>query len=173
MKTKKRKTKVVKTRRASRPKAMLGYHFVGPTLSHGGGDVPPLGVWTRPLPGTIRPCHNGYHASRTAFEAIYYAPYGTERMCLVVVRGITKGCIRSDKFCGRSRMIVASADIRDVADLLLKTRAETFWGQRYAASGRSLDQARSLLRDARHYLNTVADQVFADSIAVMRGLGYK
>jgi len=83
---------------------MRAYHFVNETLRDG-LPIPADGEWLEHK-GALVLCESGLHASKSAFDALKYAPGGT--LCLVEVDGeIIKD---SDKLVASRRKIIARRD---------------------------------------------------------------
>ena len=93
--------------------AILAWHFVGATLRDG-RPVPPDGEWLV-HDGPVKMCESGLHASRDAFDALFYAPGNV--LCRVECDDIIEE--ESDKLVCRRRRILRRIDagplLRDYA----------------------------------------------------------
>ena len=83
---------------------ITGWHFTGNRLRNG-DPIPPVGEWIR-AEGTIVLCRNGLHCSKRLMDALHYAP--GEWLHRVELRGELQDGV--DKWVGRERRIIASAD---------------------------------------------------------------
>jgi len=83
---------------------VTGWHFTNDRLRNG-DPIPPVGEWIR-AEGNIVLCRNGLHCSERLMDALHYAP--GELLHRVELRGeLLDG---RDKWVGRERRIIASAD---------------------------------------------------------------
>ena len=86
---------------------ILAYHFLKSDMCSGEGHEPP---WkegeTRTLGGEIVICAHGYHASRTAWDALQFAPGPV--LCLVEVEPVQE---RADKLASRSRRLIKAVNV--------------------------------------------------------------
>ena len=84
-----------------------GYHFTGELLRNG-DPVPPIGEWLE-FSGPIIPCKAGLHISEHSMDALQYAP-GPLLHRVELTGDLQSNGDPIDKWCGRRRRIVASAD---------------------------------------------------------------
>ena len=84
------------------------YHFTGKTLRDG-RPIPPIGEWLV-HDGPVLMCGSGLHASKTAAQALKYAP--GELLHRVNLSGDLKH--DTDKSIGRKRKIIASIDATEL-----------------------------------------------------------
>ena len=86
---------------------ILAYHFLKSDMCSSEGHEPP---WkegeTRTLDGEIVICAHGYHASRTAWDALQFAPGPV--LCLVEVEPVEE---RADKLASRSRRLIKAVNV--------------------------------------------------------------
>jgi hypothetical protein len=83
---------------------ITGWHFTGDRLRNG-DPIPPVGEWIR-AEGTIVLCRNGLHCSKRLMDALHYAP-GELLHRVELLDNLQDG---GDKWVGRERRIIASAD---------------------------------------------------------------
>lgn len=74
--------------------------------SHEGHEPPWKEGETRTLDGEIVICAHGYHASRTAWDALQFAPGPV--LCLVEVEPVEE---RADKLASRSRRLIKAVNV--------------------------------------------------------------
>ena len=86
---------------------ILAYHFLKSDMCSGEGHEPP---WkegeTRTLGGEIVICAHGYHASRTAWDALKFAPGPV--LCLVEVEPVEE---HTEKLVSRSRRLIKAVNV--------------------------------------------------------------
>ena len=86
---------------------ILAYHFLKSDMCSGEGHEPP---WkegeTRTLDGEIVICAHGYHASRTAWDALQFAPGPV--LCLVEVEPVEE---HTEKLVSRSRRLIKAVNV--------------------------------------------------------------
>ena len=86
---------------------ILAYHFLKSDMcSHEGHEPPWKEGETRTLDGEIVICVYGYHASRTAWDALQFAPGPV--LCLVEVEPVEE---RADKLASRSRRLIKAVNL--------------------------------------------------------------
>ena len=86
---------------------ILAYHFLKSDMCSYEGHEPP---WkegeTRTLDGEIGICAHGYHASRTAWDALQFAPGPV--LCLVEVEPVEE---HTEKLVSRSRRLIKAVNV--------------------------------------------------------------
>ena len=86
---------------------ILAYHFLKSDMCSGEGHEPP---WkegeTRTLDGEIVICAHGYHASRTPWDALGFAPGPV--LCLVEVERVEE---HTEKLVSRSRRLIKAVNV--------------------------------------------------------------
>ena len=86
---------------------ILAYHFLKSDMcSHEGHEPPWKEGETRTLDGEIVICVYGYHASRTAWDALQFAPGPV--LCLVEVEPVEE---HTDKLASRSRRLIKAVNV--------------------------------------------------------------
>ena len=86
---------------------ILAYHFLKSDMcSHEGHEPPWKEGETRTLDGEIVICAHGYHASRTAWDALQFAPGPV--LCLVEVEPVEE---HTDKLVSRSRRLIKAVNV--------------------------------------------------------------
>mgnify|MGYP000272883170 CR=1 FL=1 len=86
---------------------ILAYHFLKSDMcSHAGHEPPWKEGETRTLDGEIVICAHGYHASRTAWDALQFAPGPV--LCLVEVEPVKE---HTDKLVSRSRRLIKAVNV--------------------------------------------------------------
>ena len=93
---------------------ILAYHFLKSDMCSGEGHEPP---WkegeTRTLEGEIAICAHGYHASRTPWDALGFAPGPV--LCLVEVEPVEE---HTEKLVSRSRRLIKAVNVeRELREL--------------------------------------------------------
>jgi hypothetical protein len=97
----------------------LGWHFVGNTLRDG-SPVPANGVTLKHTDELIM-CEAGLHYSRSAFDALQYAPGPV--LCRVEMGGVIP--YTGDKGCGSERTIIARHDVTNILRRFAKDQAKS------------------------------------------------
>ena len=92
------------------------WHFLQPDMTAGSGNEPAWTVGeTRTLEGEIVLCQRGYHASKSALDALFYAQ--EDRVaCRVEVGGTVRE--DSDKVCGSTRTLLWALDVQTTERVL-------------------------------------------------------
>ena len=86
---------------------ILAYHFLKSDMcSHEGHEPPWKEGETRTLDGEIVICAHGYHASRTAWDALQFAPGPV--LCLVEVEPVEE---HTEKLVSRSRRLIKAVNV--------------------------------------------------------------
>ena len=144
---------------------ILAYHFLKSDMCSGEGHEPP---WkegeTRTLDGEIVICAHGYHASRTAWDALQFAPGPV--LCLVEVEPVEE---HTEKLVSRSRRLIKAVNVErelrefvaDCAERVLHFYEEAYPGDQRprAAIATARAYARGEATDGE--LNAAADAAYA------------
>ncbi len=144
---------------------ILAYHFLKSDMcSHAGHEPPWKEGETRTLDGEIVICVHGYHASRTAWDALQFAPGPV--LCLVEVEPVKE---HTDKLVSRSRRLIKAVNVErelrefvaDCAERVLHFYEEAYPGDQRprAAIATARAYARGEATDGE--LNAAADAAYA------------
>ena len=125
---------------------ILAYHFLKSDMcSHAGHEPPWKEGETRTLDGEIVICAHGYHASRTAWDALQFAPGPV--LCLVEVEPVEE---HTDKLVSRSRRLIKAVNVERELREFAADRAERvlhFYEEAYPGDQRP----RAAIATARAY----------------------
>lgn len=155
---------------------ILAYHFLKSDMCPGEGHEPP---WkegeTRTLGGEIVICAHGYHASRTAWDALQFAPGPV--LCLVEVEPVEE---HTEKLVSRSRRLIKAVNVErelrefaaDCAERVLHFYEEAYPGDQRprAAIATARAYARGEATDGE--LNAAADAADAAADAAVYAAAY-
>ncbi len=157
---------------------ILAYHFLKSDMcSHAGHEPPWKEGETRTLDGEIGICAHGYHASRTAWDALQFAPGPV--LCLVEVEPVEE---HTEKLVSRSRRLIKAVNVErelrefaaDCAERVLHFYEEAYPGDQRprAAIATARAYARGEATDgelnaaARAAADAAADAAYAARAAV-------